>query len=85
MMCFFYFRTRNKELVELRSYNITDQSGIYEIVRNKQYGRREETFSEIKSPSTTYTANSQSKVEGFTLNQCPAYAPVTSLTVNCRR
>ena len=69
---------RNKELVELRTYNIADQSDIYEIIDKEQDERRDETFSEIKSLSTTDTTNSQSKVEGLTLIQCPAYVPVNS-------
>ena len=81
IMCF-YFRTRNTELVDLQTHNIDDQSGIYEVI-DKEW--REEAFSEIKSPSNTYAVISQSKVEGLTMTQCPAYAPVTSLTINCRR
>ena len=73
-----YFRTRNKELVELRTHSIADQSGIYEIIDKEQDERRDETFSEIKSPSTTDTTNSQTNVEGLTLSQCPAYVPVNS-------
>ena len=72
---------RNKELVELRTYNIADQSDIYEIIDKEQDERRDKTFSEIKSPSTTDTTNSQSKVEGLTLSQCPAYVPVNSPSV----
>ena len=74
-MCFL-FRTRNKELVELRTYNIADQSDIYEIMDKEHGERRDKTFSEMKSPSTTDTTNRQSKVEGLALTQCPAYEPV---------
>ena len=75
-MCF--FRTGNKELVELRTGNIadTDQSDIYEEIEQDE--RRDEVFSEIKSPSTTDTANNQDTVEGLALTQCPAYVPVNS-------
>ena len=73
-----YFRTRNKELVELRTHNIADQSDMYEMIDKEQGKGRDETFSEIKYPSTTDTTSSQSKVEGLTLSQCPAYVPVTS-------
>ena len=73
-----YFRTRNKELVELRTHNIADQSDMYEVIDKEQGKRRDETFSEIKSPPTTDTTNSQSQVEGLTLSQCPAYVPVNS-------
>ena len=73
-----YFRTRNKKLVELRTCNIADQSDIYEVIDKQQDERRDETFSEIKSPSSTHTTNSQSKVEGLALSQCPAYVPVNS-------
>ena len=73
-----YFRTRNKELIELRTHNIADQSDIYEIIDKEQDERRDETFSEIKSPSTTDTTNSPSKVKELTLSQCPAYVPVNS-------
>ena len=69
---------RNKELIELRTHNIADQSVIYEIIDKEQDERRDETFSEIKSPPTTDTTNNQSKVEGLTLSQCPAYVPVNS-------
>ena len=62
------FLIRNKELVELRTHNIADQSDIYEIIDKEQDERRDETFSE----------NCQSKVEGLTLSQCPAYVPVNS-------
>ena len=72
------FRTRNKELVELRTHNIADQSDIYEIIDKEQDERRDKTFSEMKSPSTTDTTNSQSKVEGLAMSQCPAYVPVNS-------
>ena len=75
---FLILGSRNKELVELRTHNIADQSGIYEIIDKEQDERRDETFSEIKSPSTTDTTNSQSKVEGLALSQCPAYVPVNS-------
>ena len=64
--------------MELRTHNIADQSGIYEIIDKEQDERRDETFSEIKSPSTTDTTNSQSKVEELALSQCPAYMPVNS-------
>ena len=76
--CVSYFRTRNKELVELRTHNIADQSDIYEIIDKEQDEKRDETFSKTKSPSTTDTTNSQSKVEGLALSQCPAYVPVNS-------
>ena len=64
----------NMTPVELPTRHITDQDGIYETIIIDEKG--EETFSEINSPSTTDITNSQSKVEGFTLNQCPAYVPV---------
>ena len=75
-MCFLLIRTRNTELVELQTCNIADQSDIYETIQDK---RRDKTFSEIKSSSITDITNSQSKVEGFSLSQCPAYLPVKSL------
>ena len=78
MCCLLIFRTKNKELVELRTHNIADQSVIYEIIDKEPDERRDETFNEIKSSSTTDTTNSQSKVEGLTLSQCPAYVPVNS-------
>ena len=67
------FRTENKAPVELPTHDITDQDGIYETIIDI---KEDETFSKINSPSTTDVANSQSKVEGFTLSQCPAYLPV---------
>ena len=63
-----YFRTKNKELVELRTRNIA-------IIDKKQDESRDEI---LKSLSTTDITNSQSKVEGFILSQCPAYMPVNS-------
>ena len=74
-MCFLLIRTRNTELVEHQTCNIADQSGIYETIQDE---RRDKTFSEIKSPSTTDVTYSQSKVQGFTLSPCPAYLPVKS-------
>ena len=82
IICFLFFRTTNKELVELRTHNIADQNDIYEIIDDEQGERRDKA---IKSPYTTDTTNCQSKVEGLTLTQCPAYAPVASLTIGCRR
>ena len=76
IMCFLLiFRTRNKELVELQTHNIADQSDIYEIIDKEQDERRNKTF---KSPSTTDTTNSQSKVEELALSQCPAYVHVST-------
>ena len=76
--CFLLIRTKNKELVELRTYNIADQSDIYEIIDNEQDESKDESFSEIKFPSTTDKANTQGKVEGLSLSPCPAYLPVDS-------
>ena len=74
-MCFL-FRNKNKELVELQTHNIADQSDIYE--NKKQNERGVETCSEIKSQSTTDETNSQSKTEGLAPSQCPAYVRVGS-------
>ena len=63
-------RTRNKEIVELRTYN---QSDIYEIIDKEHDKWRGETSSEIKSPHIAYIANTQDNVEGLALNHCPAY------------
>ena len=78
---FLIFRTTNKDLVELQTYNIADQSDIYETIRDE---RRDKAFSEIKSQSTTVITNSQSKVEGLTLSQSPAYVLVNSQS-SCRK
>ena len=64
--------------MELQTYNIADQGDIYEMIDKEQDERRDETFCELKSPLTTDTTNSQSKVEGLALSQCPAYVPVNS-------
>ena len=67
LFCFVLFRTK-KASVELHTYDSIDRSGK----------KRDEAFSEIKSPPTTDTAKGQSKVKGFTLSQCPAYMMVNS-------
>ena len=84
MFMLFYFRMRNKELIELRTHNIADQSVIYEIIDKEQDERRDETFSEIKSPPTTDTTNNQSKVEGLTTESMSCLC-ASQLIISCQR
>ena len=69
-----YFTYYRNESVELHTYDTVHQSGAYEEIDNTK--KADGIYSEIMSPSTTDTANSQSKVEEFALSQCLAYVPL---------
>ena len=69
-----YFPYYRNESIELHTYDTVHQSGAYEAINNTK--KADGIYSEITSPSTTGTTNSQSKVEEFALSQCPAYVPL---------